>query len=151
MLNPKPGPTKTYGEIPLSLTSILLVEQDPELRASRRLLLGCLRHPVLAVGAYPDVCQLPRDSNCCLVAVDLYPNEHEARRIALYIRLTWPGARILLLGQPSFDFDDPLYDASVGASCPPSGVVETAKRLLQTDRRSFDGEERLRRECRKYS
>jgi hypothetical protein len=134
MLNSNSTPANSNGGIPLDLSSILLVEQDPELRDSRRILLGCLEHPVLAVGAYQDVCQLPRDSNCCLVAVDLSPNEHEARRIATHARLMWPGAKILLLGQPSMEFGDPLYDDSVSPSCNPSGVVETAKRLLKLDR-----------------
>lgn len=146
MLNRNTISTNTEGRIPLDLSSILLVEQDPELRASRRILLGCLEHPVLAVSAYPEVCQLPRDSNCCLVAADLSPNEHEARRIAVHTRLTWPGAKILLLGQPSMDFDDPLYDDSVSPSCNPSGVVETAKRPLKMDRPRFDGERTTRAE-----
>jgi hypothetical protein len=120
------------GSIPTELSSILLVESDPELRDARRLLLGFLRHPVLAVGAYMDVCQLPTDSNCCLVAVDINPSEHEALRIAVHVRRTWPGAKILLLGSPSQDFDDPLYDDSVSPSCNPAGVIETAKRLLTT-------------------
>jgi hypothetical protein len=134
MLSHNPIPTNTDGRIPLDLSSILLVEQDPELRTSRRLLLGCLEHTVLAVSAYTEVCQLPRDSNYCLVAVDLSPDEHEARRIAAHARLTWPQAKILLLGQPSMDFDDPLYDDFVRPSYNPSGVVETAKRLLKMDR-----------------
>lgn len=118
------------GSTALELGSILLVESDPELRDARRLLLGVLQHPVFAVGGYLDVCRLPTDSNCCLVAVDINPSEHEALRIALHVRQTWPGAKILLLGSPSQNFDDPLYDESVRPSCNPAGVIETAKRLL---------------------
>jgi hypothetical protein len=38
--------------VPLSLSSILLVETDSKLRDSRRLLLRSLQHPVLRVNAY---------------------------------------------------------------------------------------------------
>jgi hypothetical protein len=116
--------------IPLYLSSILLVEPDPELRDSRRLLLGTLRHPVLAVGAYTEVCALPKDSNCALVAIDLTPSEPEALRIATHTRRTWPRAKILLLGRPSDNFDDPLYDDAVSPYCNPSGIVESADKLL---------------------
>ena len=79
-----------------------------------------------------DICHLPTDSNCCLVAVDINPSEHEALLIALHVRQTWPGAKILLLGSPSQNFDDPLYDDAVSPSHNPAGVIETAKRLLTT-------------------
>lgn len=121
--------------VPLNLSSILLVEPDPELRDSRRLLLGTLRHPVLAVGAYTEVCALPGDSNCALVAIDLSPSEHEALRIAIHLRRTWPKAKILLLGRPSDEFDDPLYDDAVNPCCNPSGIVECADKLLHTRER----------------
>jgi len=117
--------------VPLNLSSILLVEPNPELRDSRRLLLGVLRHPVLAVSAYPEVCALPADSNCALVAIDITPNEQEAFRIATHARRTWPRAKILLLGHPSDDFDDPLYDDAVNPSCNPTGIVESAENLLR--------------------
>jgi DNA-binding NtrC family response regulator len=116
----------------LNLSSILLVEPDPELRDSRRLLLSALRHPVLAVSAYTEVYALPADSNCGLVAIDICTNEHEASRIAVHARRTWPNAKILLLGHPSDDFDDPLYDYAVSPFCKPSGIVESADKLLRT-------------------
>ena len=134
MLNHNYLPTKASNDVPLELSSILLVEQGSELRDSRRLLLDSMGHPVLVVSAFADVCKLPRDSNCCLIALDLNPNEHEALRIAAHARLTWPGAKILLLGHPSEEFDDPLYDDSVSPSGNPSGIVETARRLLRLDR-----------------
>ena len=101
MLNHNYLPTKASNDVPLELSSILLVEQGSELRDSRRLLLDSMGHPVLVVSAFADVCKLPRDSNCCLIALDLNPNEHQARPIAAHARLTWPGAKILLLGHPS--------------------------------------------------
>jgi len=124
-------PNPLDGAVPLNLCSILLVEPDPELRASRRLLLSALRHPVLAVSAYTEVCALPADSNCGLIAIDICTNEHEASRIAVHARRTWSKAKILLLGHPSDDFDDPLYDDAVNPSCNPSGIVETADKLLR--------------------
>jgi len=124
-------PNYRYGAVPLNLSSILLVESDPELRDSRRLLLSALRHPVLAVSAYTEVCALPADSNCGLVAIDICPNEHEASRIAAHARRTWPKAKILLLGHPSDEFDDPLYDEAVNPTFNPSGIVESVDKLLR--------------------
>jgi hypothetical protein len=124
-------PSSLDDPVPLNLSSILLVESDPELRDSRRLLLSALRHPVLAVSAYTEVCALPADSNCGLVAIGICPNEHEASRIAVHARRTWPKAKILLLGHPSDDFDDPLYDDAVSPFCNLSGIVEAADKLLR--------------------
>ncbi len=129
LLNQSTNPTHDRL-MPLELCSILLVEADPELRFSRRMVMDSLQHPVLAVGGYQDVSTLPSDSNCCLVAIDLRPSEHEARRIAVHVRRTWPLAKILLLGEPSREFDDPLYDDSVRTLWSPLAVVETARRLI---------------------
>jgi hypothetical protein len=118
---------------PLELGSILLVEADPELRSSRRMVMNSLEHPVLAVGGYQDVSSLPSDGNCCLVAIDLRPSEHEARRIARHVRNTWPGAKILLIGEPSRGFDVPLYDEAVRVRWSPHAVVEAARRLLESN------------------
>ena len=131
-------------DLPVSLSSILLVEADPELRDTRRLLLSTLQHPVLALSTYCEVCSLPEDSNCCLIAIDISPSEHEAARIAMYARRTWPQAKILLLGRPTERFDDPLYDDTVNPSCNPSGVVETASRLMRKDANREGGYQRVR-------
>jgi len=134
----KQNPTETAfpdNKIPLNLSSILLVETDAELRDSRRLLLGSLEYPVLAVSGYMDVCTLPAESNCCLVAIDICHSEHEAVRIAAHARRTWPHAKILLLGRPSEAFDDPLYDDAVNLQYNPTGFVDSAYRLLGKDRR----------------
>jgi hypothetical protein len=125
--------------VPSSLSSILLVESDPELRDSRRILLGALRHPVLAVGALRELCTLPSDSNCGLAAIDISPSEREALRIAVHARRTWPNAKILLLGHPSGDFDDPLYDDAVSPSCNPSGIMDAADGLLRAQERRARG------------
>jgi hypothetical protein len=117
--------------VPPELASVLLVEADPELRSSRRLLLSSLQHPVLAVSGYREVCCLPADSNCRLVVIDLRPSEREAQRIAIHVRRIWPAAKILLFGMPSQNFDDPLYDDSVGTLWNPSVVIKTALRLIE--------------------
>jgi len=119
------------GKLPLNLSSILLVEIDRKLRDSRRLLLGTLEYPVLAIGGYTDLCRLSAESNCCLVAIDISHSEQEAVRIAAHARRTWPNAKILLLGRPSEEFDDPLYDDAVDAHYNPSGLVDAAYRLLE--------------------
>jgi hypothetical protein len=121
--------------IPLNLSSILLVEADQALRGPRRLLLGVLQHPVLGVSGYAEVCELPPDSNCCLVAIDIRPSEHEANRIAVHVRRIWPKAKILLLGIPSDAFDDPLYDDAIDPGYDPSGVVDSARHLIRNDYR----------------
>jgi hypothetical protein len=120
--------------LPLNLSSILLVGADAALRDTRRLLLSALHHPVLAVGGYADVCRLPSDSNCCLATIDLTPSEHEAARIAIHIRRTWPNAKILLLGRPSDHFDDPLYDDAIDPCFNPTRFVEAARLLLTRSR-----------------
>ncbi len=119
--------------LPADLTSILLVEADPELRHSRRMLLASLEHPVLAVASYHDLSTLPADSNCCLVAIDLCPYEHEARKIATYVRRIWPTAKILLFGEPSLRFEDWLYYDSVRTSWSPLSVVRSARSLIEAN------------------
>ena len=118
--------------LPLSLTSVLLVEVDRELRDSRKLLLSSLAQPVLAVCGYREVVSLPAGSNCSLAVIGVAPDEIAAVRTASHVRHTWPAAKILLLGRPSDLFDDPLYDESVVASGNPAGVVGAARRLLQS-------------------
>ncbi len=73
---------------------------------------------------------MPADDNCCLVAIDLHPNEHEAKRVALHVRRTWPTAKILLFGEPSQVFDDWLYDESVRAPWSPLTVMRSARELI---------------------
>jgi hypothetical protein len=119
------------SSVPLSLSSILLVESDVDLRDSRRLLLCTLQHPVLAVTGYIEVCTLPSDSNCCLVVIGLAPSEHEAVRVAIHSRRSWPLAKILLLGHPSSQFDGPLYDDAVDPSFAPAELVATVNLLLK--------------------
>jgi hypothetical protein len=134
--------------VPPELASVLLVEADPELRSSRRLLLGSLQHPVLAVSGYREVCCLPAGNNCRLVVIGLRPSEREAQRIANHVRRIWPAAKILLFGMPSQNFDDPLYDDSVETLWNPSAVIKTALRLIEAtrppsickDRRTFDAD-----------
>jgi hypothetical protein len=138
----------TEERVPPELASVLLVEADPELRSSRRLLLGSMQHPVLAVSGYREVCCLPADSNCRLVVISLRPSEREAQRIANHVRRIWPAAKILLFGLPSQDFDDPLYDESVETLWSPSVVIKTALRLIEAtqprstckDGRDFDAD-----------
>jgi hypothetical protein len=122
--------SKDRLNIQLELASILFVETRSELRSSQRLVLEVVGRPVLAVGAYHEVCGLPADNNCCLVIVDLEPSEHEALKVAKYARRAWPGARILLLGKPSEEFDDPLYDAALTRVWNPQDIVEAVRRLL---------------------
>jgi hypothetical protein len=130
---------------PADPAPILLVETNPELRSSRGLLLGFLQHPVLAVSGYQEVTCLSGAIGCCLVAINLSPSEQEAQRVAFHTRKIWPRAKILLFGEPSQNFDDPLYDDSVLWN--PSVVIETALRLIEAtqvslsaweDRRNFD-------------
>lgn len=130
MPNPVISTYPRNNEFPISFASILLVEADQELRNSRRLLLGSLDHPILAVSNYEEVAKLPPENNCGLVVIGIAPSEQEALRIARHVRQTWPRAKILLFGRPSERFDDPLYDESIIPSGNPAGVVEAAHRLL---------------------
>jgi len=119
---------------PVALSSVLLVDMDTELRDARRLLLGALHLPVLALASYVEVCKLPIDNNCSLVAISLNLSQNEVSRIATYVRRHWPSAKILLLGQLYAEFDDPLYDEVVHPYCNPSGVIDAARRLLNASR-----------------
>ena len=85
---------------------------------------------VLAVSGYSDVVSLPLRSNCRLAAIGIGLSEQNAARIATYVRRTWPGAKILLLGRPSGLFDDPLYDDSVLSSGNPAEILKAASQLL---------------------
>jgi hypothetical protein len=110
--------------------SILLVEADPILRESRALLLSTLNLPVLKASSYYDTCKLTESVTISLAAISLLPSEAEARNVAAYVRRQWNSARILLLGTPKAEFDDPLYDEIVCPGFNPSGLLEASRRLL---------------------
>jgi hypothetical protein len=110
--------------------SILLVEADPVLRESRALLLSTLNLPVLKASSYYDTCKLTEAVTISLAAISLLPSEDEARNVAAHVRRQWNSAKILLLGTPKCEFDDPLYDEIVCPGFNPSGVLEASRRLL---------------------
>jgi hypothetical protein len=110
--------------------SILLVEADPILRESRALLLSTLNLPVLKASSYCDTCKLTEAATISLAAISLLPSEGEARNVAAHVRRQWNSAKILLLGTPKDEFDDPLYDEIVCPGFNPSGVLEASRRLL---------------------
>jgi hypothetical protein len=112
------------------LGAILLVEADPVLRESRALLLSTLNLPVLKISSYCDMCRLPDSTSISMAAISLLPSEAEAQKAAAHVRRQWSSARILLLGTPKAEFDDPLYDEIVCPAFNPSGLLEASRRLL---------------------
>jgi hypothetical protein len=115
-----------------TLGAILLVEADLILRESRALLLSTLNLPVLKASSYCDTCRLPDSASISLAAISLLPCESEAQKVAAYVRRQWCSARILLLGTPKVEFDDPLYDEIVCPGFNPSGLLEASRRLLSS-------------------
>ena len=109
---------------------ILLVDPDPGLRETRRLLLTRIRSPVEAVGSSLEVFRLPPQSSYGLVAISLSAGLDEVSHVALYVRHRWPEAKIMLLGEISEGVDDPLYDERVDSPCNPWDLAEVSRRLL---------------------
>lgn len=110
--------------------AILVVEADPILRESRALLLATLNLPVLRASGYGDMCRLPDSAQVSLAAISLLPSETEAHKVAAHVRRQWSLARILLMGTPKAEFDDPLYDEIVCPAFNPSGLLDASRRLL---------------------
>ena len=117
----------TRGIAPLG--AVLLVETDFELRQSRAALLAALNLPVLKASNYSEVTSLWNGVTFSVVIISLAPSHVEAAKIAAYVRHTWPSAKILLLGNLTWEFDDPLYDV-VDPSFSPSAFVDGVKRLI---------------------
>jgi DNA-binding NtrC family response regulator len=110
---------------------ILLVESDPELRESRRLLLSSLRLPVHAVDCHLEVFRLLRENRYTLIVLGLLHDEEHASQVAGFVRANWPAAKILLLGRGCGHLDDWLYDDIVDPCCNPAGLIQSAQRLLE--------------------
>jgi len=113
-----------------TLGAILLVEADPVLRESRALLLSTLNLTVLRTSGYCDTCLLQDSATVSLAAISLLPSETEAQKVAACVRRQWNSAKILLLGTPKAEFDDPLYDEVVCPGFNASGLLEASRRLL---------------------
>jgi len=62
----------------------------------------------------------------------LLPSEVETQKVAAHVRRQWNSARILLLGTPKAEFDDPLYDETVCPGFNPSGLLEASRRVLSS-------------------
>ena len=110
--------------------NILLVEQSAELLESRRLVLGLLKHPVVALAPYEALHKQYCDGSYCLVALDPRTAGENTAPIAAHVRKSWPTAKILLLGPVPPHLADYLYDDTVDACCNPAGVISSAQRLL---------------------
>jgi len=109
---------------------ILLVDPDPDLRDTRRILLTSLHSTVEAVGSSSEVFRLTPESDYGLVAISLTSGLSEVSHVAAYVRQRWPDAKILLIGEICGSLDDPLYDERVSPPCDPSDLEDASKRLL---------------------
>ena len=109
--------------------AVLLVERDLALLQSRALLLSTLNIPVHKAAGYSDITSIWDGASFSVVIINLAPSHVEAAKIAAHVRHKWPSAKILLLGNLTWEFDDPLYDV-VDPSYSPSAFVDGTKRLL---------------------
>ncbi len=109
--------------------AVLLVESDFALLQSRAVLLSSLNIPVHKAAGYAEVASLWDGASFSVVIINLAPSHVEAAKIAAHVRHKWPTAKILLLGNLTWEFDDPLYDV-VDPSCSPYAFVDGTKRLL---------------------
>jgi hypothetical protein len=109
--------------------AVLLVEADFALLQSRALLLSTLNIPVHKATGYSDVTSIWDGASFSVVIINLAPSHVQAAKIAAHVRHKWPSAKILLLGNLTWEFDDPLYDV-VDPSYSPSAFVDGTKRLL---------------------
>ena len=112
------------------LGAILLVEPRPAPRESWAHLLSTFNIPIQKAVGYSEVCGLSGSASFSLVAISLVPSQNEAAKIAEYVRQQWPSAKILLLGRPPEDCDDPLYDDIVDPTFNSWAFQDTSKRLL---------------------
>jgi len=115
------------GIVPLG--AVLLVEADFALLQSRALLLSALNIPVHKAAGYSEVTSIWDGASFSVVIINLAPSHVQAAKVAAYVRHKWPSAKILLLGNLTWEFDDPLYDV-VDPSYSPSAFVDGTKRLL---------------------
>ena len=109
--------------------AVLLVEADFALLQSRALLLSALSIPVHKAAGYTEVASIWDGASFSVVIINLAPSHVQAAKIAAHVRHKWPSAKILLLGNLTWEFDDPLYDV-VDPSYSPSAFVDEIKRLL---------------------
>ena len=116
--------------------AVLLVEPDSHLRQSRALLLSALSLPVHKAAGYSEVTSIWDGMSFSVVIISLAPSHVEAAKIAAHVRHTWPSAKILLLGNLTWEFDDPLYDV-VDPSFSTSAFVDAVKRLTGVGQANF--------------
>ena len=112
-----------------SLGAVLLVEADFALLQSRAQLLSNLNIPVHKATSYSEVTSIWEGASFSVVIINLAPSHVQAAKIAAHVRHKWPSAKILLLGNLTWEFDDPLYDV-VDPSLSPSAFVDGTRRLL---------------------
>ena len=116
--------------------AVLLVEPDSNLRQSRALLLSALSLPVHKASGYSEVASIWDGLSFSVVIISLAPSHVEAAKIAAHVRHTWPSAKILLLGNLTWEFDDPLYDV-VDPNFSASAFVDAVQRLIGVGRANF--------------
>jgi hypothetical protein len=109
---------------------LLLVEADPGLRESRRLLLCSLGVQVHAVGTHREVYQLLRETPYSLVILDVPRDPDQATQFAEFAGARWPAAKILLLGR-GCSLDDWLYDDVFDPYCNPGGFIQCVQSMLE--------------------
>lgn len=114
----------------MHLERVLIVDHNLELGHSRKLLLDSLGLPVDVAAGVSEVFRLSRKIQYRLVVVNVSKINGRTARIAECIRIRWPKARILLLGDTCGELYDWLYDDIVDPTNNPAGVVSSAQLAL---------------------
>lgn len=122
--------TKSYAFLP---SGILIVEPSAGLLAARTLLLAAADNYVAAISYAikgPELCE----PEVRLAILSQTLGLEALQKLASEIRLYWPRASILLLGQVEMILDDRLYDASIDHQCRPEELLNMLHSLMKMSR-----------------
>lgn len=116
---------KQYAFLP---SGILIVEPDPELLYARTLLLMAAdRYQSVAHAEAAGTAMLHVALRIAALSQTLGPARLSA--LAYEVRLYWPDARILIIGQDGLTLDETLYDDSIELHCRPEELLAALFRL----------------------
>ncbi len=120
--------SKRLLQTPLPL-SVLLVEPDPDLLASRALLLTCSNYVVATAGDHRTILELRWMGGIHLAVLSENLGLLGLHSAAECVRAKWPSARILILGSAPLALKDTLYDEAVDLRFQPKKLLDTLARL----------------------
>ena len=106
----------------------LLVDPDPDLLETRKLLLSGCSDSVLTACTFGDVFDLQHgdEPHIAILGEALGPIQLPA--VAVFIRHQWPRTRILVVGQAASFLEDQLYDENVTGRFGPEEFLAAVER-----------------------